>query len=91
MAEAGPVKVMLIGPSDQVVDKGHVARPTEHKTVFSYGTGGSLRHGYFLQVLRDGNRPIPACTRTVSVKRGFAVEATVTPESRGRCKIEYRG
>jgi hypothetical protein len=90
-AEQGPIQIVLIGPSDQVVAKGRVADPTEHKTVFSFGTGGSMQHGYFLQVTRLGNRPIPACTRTVSVKHGFAVRATITPQSTGRCSIQYKG
>ena len=89
-ASAGqqPVQVTLNGPTDAVVMKGRVADPTEHKTVFTYGMGGSMKHGYFLTVRRLGERPVEACLNAVSVKHGFNVSATITPRSGGRCVIE---
>ena len=87
-AKPVPVKVMLIGPSDQVVAKGHVADPTQRKTVFTHGMGGSMRHGYFLQAFLLGKRPSPACLQTIKVKHGDTVEATITPKPVGHCVVE---
>lgn len=89
-ASAGnrPFGVVLVGPSDQIVTKARVGDPTEHSTVFTFGMGGSMNHGYLLVVHRLGDRPAPVCTHPVSVKHGFNVEATITPRPGGRCVIE---
>ncbi|MFN8113644.1 MAG: hypothetical protein U0R51_10660 [Solirubrobacterales bacterium] len=105
-ASAGhrPAGVVLIEPTDAIATKGRVADPTERSTVFTYESGGSMRHGYILDVRRlgrnsDCNGPkceiyspnASICSHGVSVKHGAAKTVTVTPQPGGRCKIEVSG